>query len=342
MYKIESVLLLLFFSLAITGCKNHNQTMGPEAIPVKVSVMETSPFGVEHNYVGIIEESFSTTLSFETAGNVQHMYVKEGSRVGKGDLIATLNESTAQNAYNAARATLERAEDGYRRAEPLYKNGSLAEIKWVEVQTTLVQAQSMADISKKNLQDCKLYAPISGVISSLDLEQGMNVIPYQPLAKLVDINKLCVKVSIPENEIAAINVGQKAQIIVSALYNAVFTGKIIEKGIQAEILSHCYNIKIELENAGKNLLPGMVGKVLIESSDTLKSGFKVPVYAVQLSNEGSRFVWVSEKGKAARHNITVGDLTDEDVIISSGLKQGDSVITEGWQKLSEGCPLIYK
>ncbi len=342
MYKIKVITALLFIVIIINGCKHKGQTSGPEAIPVKISVMSATSSGVGHNYVGLVEESFATTLSFETAGNVQHVYVKESSRVAKGDLIATLNESTAQNAYNAAKATLERAQDGLHRAEPLYKNGSLAEIKWVEIQTALIQAQSMADISKKNLQDCKMYAPISGVISSLDLEQGMNVIPYQPLAKLVDINKLCVKVSIPENEIASMNIGQNAEIIVSALDNAVFTGKIIEKGVQADFLSHCYPVKIELDNPGKNLLPGMVCKVLIATADSLQSGFQVPVSTVQLSNDGKRFVWVSEKGRAGRRFITIGDLTNQNVIISSGLKQADSVITEGWQKLSEGCKLINK
>jgi len=339
MISKKAIFALLSTSLLYIGCGNNDKPLEKAAIPVKALVMEQTTTGADNNYVGTIVESFGTTLSFETAGNVERVFVKEGQRVSKGQLLATLNESNAQNAYNVAKATLEKAQDGYIRAEQLYKNKSLSEIKWVEIQTAVIQAQSLADIAKKNLQDCKMLAPISGVVSSLKIEQGMNVIPFQSAIKVVDIEKLNVNVSIPENEIASVNVGQKAAVTVSALSNATFTGTITERGVEADVLSHCYDIKIGLNNPEKKLLPGMVCKVQIESADTTERAFQVPVNTVQISNDGKRYVWVVLDGKAQRRFVTIGKLCNKNVIIESGIKEGDVVIAEGWQKVSEGSPV---
>jgi membrane fusion protein, multidrug efflux system len=339
MIKIKTTSAIVAIAMIMTSCGNQNKAPEQAAIPVKILAMAPTSTGADNNYVGTIVESFGTTLSFETAGNVQHVYVKEGQKVSKGQLIATLNESNAQNAYNVAKATLEKAQDGYARAEQLYKNKSLSEIKWVEIQTALIQAQSMADIAKKNLQDCKMMAPITGVISSLKIEQGMNVIPFQSVAKVVDIEKLNVNVSIPENEIADVNIGQKAIVTVSALGNTSFSGTITERGVEADLLSHCYGIKIGIDNPEKKLLPGMVCKVLIESSDTTAKAFQVPVNTIQISNDGKRYVWVAADGKAQRKFVTIGKLCNKNVIIESGIKEGDLVIVEGWQKVSEESPV---
>jgi len=335
------------FSMLVTaaaffiGCSNVQDEKSNAPVTVRVMDVRLLPESEGTDYVGTIEESFGTTLSFETAGNVQHLYVKEGQQVHKGQLIASINESNAQNAYNIAKATLDRAEDGYRRSQELYNNRSLSELKWIEIQTTLVQAQSAEAIAKKNLQDCKLYAPVSGVISSLEIEQGMNVIPFQPVAKVVDIDKLNVKVSIPENEIASVVVGQKAIIIVSALNNQTFTGTIAERGIEADILSHSYDIKISIGNPEKKLLPGMVCKVIIDKNAESTMALQVPAGAVQISNDGKKYVWIADNGKAQRNFINTGKLCGNNVIVESGLKEGDKVIVDGWQKVSEGCNIKW-
>ncbi|MPM20073.1 Toluene efflux pump periplasmic linker protein TtgD [bioreactor metagenome] len=338
--KISFGALSVVFLLAATllsSCGNSGTDSSTVPVTVSTIKVQMSPESDGSDYVGTIEESFGTTLSFETAGNIQHLYVKEGQQVSKGQLLASLNESTAQNAYNIAKATLDRAEDGYNRSKELYNNRSLSELKWIEIQTTLVQAQSAEAIAKKNLQDCKLYAPVSGVISSLEIEQGMNVIPFQPVAKVVDINKLNVKVSIPENEIASVTIGQKAVIIVSALNNETVTGTITERGIEADILSHCYDVKIAIANPEKKMLPGMVCRVIVDRNAESRMAIHVPANSVQLSNDGRKYVWTVKNGKASRVFINTGNLSGNNVVVESGLNEGDVVITEGWQKVSEGC-----
>ena len=84
-----------------------------------------------------------------------------GSRVRQGQLLAALDEVSMQNTYQAAKAALKQAEDAYQRMKELHEKGSLAEMKWVEVQSKLQQAQSMEAVARKNLTDCQSVCSVS-------------------------------------------------------------------------------------------------------------------------------------------------------------------------------------
>ena len=116
-----------------------------------------------------------------------------------------------QNTYQAAKAALKQAEDAYQRMKELHEKGSLAEMKWVEVQSKLQQAQSMEAVARKNLTDCQLYAPFSGVIAEKSLEVGQNVVPGVQVLKLVSDDRLKVRISVPETEIARVARGAESR-----------------------------------------------------------------------------------------------------------------------------------
>ena len=333
------ILAIATLAIICVGCsKKANKKIQSNEVLVNVVEVVEGSINNAQEYIGSAEEGSSVTLSFNTAGTIKTLSVKEGVSVKKGQLLATLDERTAQSAYNAAKSALDRAKDGYNRAEQVYKKGSMAEVKWIEIQTQLEQAQSMADISKKSLEDCRLYAPVSGVIGDVKIEKGMNVLPYQPVFNILNISQLCVKISIPENEISNIKVGQKAKVCISALDDAIFDGVVDERGVSADELSHSYPVKIRLNQKPKDLLPGMVCKVTFAGESTT-AGFEVPNRAVQLDNDGRRFVWVAEEGVAHRKYVSIGDLTRNGVIIASGLDEHDKVIVDGISKICEGSKI---
>lgn len=337
-----SILVIATAVLFLAGCTKKDVKKGGKAeVPVSVVDVVSGSISDAHEYIGTAEEGSSVTLSFNTAGTIKTLSVKEGVPVKKGQLLATLDERTAQSAYNAAKAALDRAKDGYSRAEQVYRKGSMAEVKWIEIQTQLEQAQSMADISQKSLEDCRLYAPVSGVIGNISVEKGMNVLPYQPVFNIMNISQLAIKINIPENEISKIRIGQKVKVRVSSLDDAVFEGAVDERGVAADELSHSYPVKIRLSRTPKDLLPGMVCKVAFAGGDS-SEGFEIPNRAVQLDNDGRRFVWVAEDGTAHRRYVTIGDLTRNGVIISSGIEENEQVITDGISKICEGSKIKIK
>lgn len=334
---------IIFLSVLMMGCsaKDANSAVD-KVIPVKILDVHTSGIEYQQNYVGTVEETFSSSLSFEVAGNVSNIYVREGQKVHKGQLIASLNKATLQSNYDAALSTMKQAEDAYNRMKVLYENNSLPEIKWIEIQTSLQQAKSMESIARKSLADCNLHAPFEGVISERNIETGTNVMPGIPAFKLVAIDKVKVKIAVPEKEISNTRLGQMANIRVAALQNKLVTGKITEKNITANPLSHTYEVKIALDNPDGDLMPGMVCNVNINTEKETKEKIVVPANAIQVSHTGENFVWTTIHGRASRKIVATGEIIDSGVVITSGINVGEQIIVEGNQKVSEGMKIVIR
>jgi RND family efflux transporter, MFP subunit len=228
----------------ITACSNEKKAENREKIiPVKVMPVETRHATSLQNYIGTVEESMAVSLAFSSMGTVEQVFVSEGQRVRKGQLLAMLDTATANNSYQMILAKQQQAQDAYDRLLKVHEQGSLPDIKFVEVETGLQQAKSMTAVAKKNLDDCRLCAPRDGLIATRSIEAGSSAMPGVPAFKLVSVDKVNVKISVPENEIGKIAEGQTAEIEVPALDNAVFTGKIEMKGVAANIMSHMYEAK---------------------------------------------------------------------------------------------------
>ena len=338
MKKIYSTSMALL--LVLSSCHVGKGTDPQSSAPVKVKTLEvtSSVVSEKESFSGTVEEASGTSLSFSVMGTIKSMCVGVGDHVQKGALIASVEPSSAKSSHNAAKSALEQAEDAYRRMKELYDKGSLPEVKWVEVQSKVQQARSMEEIARKNLDDCRLYAPYSGVIADKTAEVGQHVAPGIPIVKLVTTGELNVKIAVPETEISNISLRQKSVIKVPALGGRLFTGNVTEKGIVANPLSRSYDVKIRVKNAGSELMPGMVTEVALVRKDTT-SLHVLPANVVQLDEANRSFVWVKEQGKAAKRMITCGEFTARGIIIASGLTEGEEVIVEGQQKVCEGTPV---
>ena len=159
---------------------------------------------------------------------------------------------------------------------------------------------------------------------------------------ILDISSVKVKVSVPETEINSITPSTPSTIRVEAI-DRQFAGGYIEKGVQADALTHTYDIRIRVNNHGHRLLPGMVANVSFNTDGNESPGGKLlPFNAVQKSAEGSLYVWtVSKDSTVHRAKVDVGATSGNRIAIIGGLKNGQRVVTEGYQKLSEGTKVVY-
>ena len=324
--------LLLPTSCARWQKKDADTT--PPPVNVRISIVDASSSQVTRTYVGEVEENSSLSLRFATAGTVEQVYVREGDQVRKGDLLASVDKQKAHNAHDAAKAALAQAEDGYTRLKQVYDQGSIAEVKWVEMQTNLEKARSMEAIARKQLNDCDLYAPCDGIIGSCNAKIGANLLPGQSAMTLLDVTRVQVVFTVPENEIASIALGDQGSIEVPALNNQTFTGKIGDRSLTANRMAHTYKVKIALDNNRRQLLPGMVCKVHLVQPNT--DGFVIDGKAVQTRPDGLG-VWCVSQGRAVRRMVEAGQFVANGVLITGGLTQGDTLIVEGQQKLYEGA-----
>lgn len=331
--------VVLPLTLLLMGCDGNEKVEKPvDPVRVKIMQVNSSEAEVVHRFSGTVEEAAGSSLSFAVMGTVKKIRVGLGDRVASGQLIAELDPLSMKSSYEAAKASLEQAEDAYSRMKELHEKGSLPEIQWIEVQSKLRQARSMEEIAQKNLKDTRLYAPFSGVIAEKNVEAGQNVAPGIPVVKLVSVSGLKVRISVPETEIGTIASGQEVEVMVPALNGKKFAGRIAEKGIVANALSRAYDVKIQLFETDKELMPGMVTEVRLDNQE---AGVLcvIPAHIVQIDEQNRSFVWVNENGKAVKRVITCGDFIAKGVAVVAGLKQGDQIIVEGQQKVCNGTEL---
>ena len=329
-YFMCSVLLLFTVS-----CKKKEKEKTREELRVETAVASKSAVNTGRSYSGVIEESSGTVLSFKVPGTISNLYVDAGSRVAKGQLIARLDDSSLQNSYEMAKATLATAQDTYNRMKLLHDANSITDMKWVEVENALKTAQSACNISKNTLNDARIYAPFSGVISEKFADAGSTAAPGVPVVKLVEISPLKARISVAEKDVSEFNMGAPGIITVEAADGLTVDGKVTDKGVSADPLSRTYDVKFLIPNPDGRLLPGMLCNVSLKTDDAVE-GLVIPVTAVLLDDGNQSFVWTVRDGKAHKQVITLGAYTDTGVMVDSGLAEGDLYVTAGMQKISEG------
>lgn len=350
MRKLIMMLLPLLFvgsSCTHKGSDSNNSTDNEDQsapIRVKTEVVATTTGEGVQTYVGIIEESEATAVSFTSMGVVKRVLVKEGQSVAKGQLIAEMDDTQARNMLSGAEAQMTQANDALQRYGMLHENGSLPEVQWVEIQSKVAQAKAQLELAKKNLADCQLEAPVNGIVGKRQVVAGETALPSQAVVSILDINKVKVKVAIPEAEISEIEANTPSIIKVDAV-NQQFNGGLIEKGVEADALTHTYDIRINVTNKSHQLLPGMVASVTFSPvSETAedKNLLTLPVTSVQKKANGKLFVWmVDNENKARRTEVTIGKTMGNRVVIKSGISTNQRAVTEGYQKLSDGTKVIF-
>ncbi|MCR4619642.1 MAG: efflux RND transporter periplasmic adaptor subunit [Paludibacteraceae bacterium] len=322
--------MLMAVTLVACGGSSDN---AEKAIRVKTLQIVESGNVMENQYIGTIEEVSGGIVSFNTVGTVKSVSVDEGQMVRKGQVLATLDDKSARDAWLITKNQLDRAQDAFNRYEQLYKKGSLPEINYVEAKSKLGEAQSQESMARKRLDDCTLLAPYSGYVARRDVQAGNNVGPGLQGFKIVEIDEVKVNLSVPEKEISKISVGSVVPFTVAAIGGRQFKGKVTEKGVEADPLSHTYSVKLRLPNPDRVLLPGMVCVAVIDLNGDVPQ-ILVPQKAI-LMDARSMYVWKVVGGKARRQNVVIGDITDRGVIIDEGLHGGDEVIVEGHDKVSQ-------
>ena len=320
--------------LVLSGCTaNQKKDQKTDYVSVKTIKADANTHVVGKNYMGTIEEEDGANVSFGVVGTVVKVMVDEGQFVRKGQAMAEVDGQNVRNAHEISAATLNQAEDAYKRLKNLYDKGTLPEIKMVEMETALAKAKAAEAISRKSVDEIVLKAPFSGFVASSTVHVGASAVPGVTGFRLVKIDRVKVALSVPEKEIGKVNVGQKVSFTVSALGDQEFSGKIVSRGVTASAISHAYEVKAVVENHNHQLLPGMVCKVRLENTGGDYS-IVVPQQAIQISGQ-EKFVWIVKDGKAHRQGVTTGDVINEGVVVETGLMSGDEIIVEGQNKVSE-------
>lgn len=336
-------LLLFTILIAMVSCKQKQETVTKEVtnIKIKIQTVQTASGLLNLRYSGTVEASQTIPLSFQSSGTVDLVLVQEGDAVRKGQLLASINKANNQSIYNSSQAMYEQAKDAYDRLKQVHDNGSLPDIKWVEMETNLKKAESQLEVAKSSLDKCNLYAPTNGIVGKRDIEPGQSSMTSLSPIELVKIETILVKISVPENEIDKIRKGMDANFTISAIGNKHFKGSVTHVGVVADQFSRTYEVKISANNPNLEIKPGMVCDVLL-SSATMDETIIIPYTAVTKDTDGHSFVFVvsPDQKSVKKQIITLGNYQTNGLEVLSGLTANQTIVVEGKEKLSDNSQII--
>lgn len=338
----KKAFILILILLLLAGCNDRkNITRINEAqIPVITSAVEASQSLKEISLSGNIEGFRTVRLGFLVAGKINFIAANEGQMVYKGQLLSSLDPTNYGIAKELADIQVNQVQDEYNRLKLMHDNNSLSESDFAKISYGLQQAKAQQKLHTKNLEDTKLYSPIEGVLLKKLCETGEITGIGIPLFVVSDIRKIKVSAFIPENELHNIRLGQTARVLVPSLDNT-FDGKIIEVGSAADVASRAFSVKIEVENRGMLIRPGMIAEIKILTGQDQEI-MLIPAGSILHDFNNRSFVYVIDgsTGKAFRRNISLGRAVNDKIEVISGLKETDMVVSGGKEKLVDGSQVI--
>ena len=338
------MILSLMILPLITGCGSDEvQPVKPPV--VKVQQVSLSNAAQEENYSGVVRGRYETNLSFQVGGKIISRDVQIGSRVRAGDVLMTLDPKdiveqshSAEAQVSSARAQLQLAKTNYERYAELFKSEAIAAAVLDQYKTQLDAAQAAYDAaiaqaqqSQHALEYTTLNANADGVISAVNAEVGQVVAAGQTVLTLVQSGELEVVANIPENKIAALQIGQRVSVDFWAT-NDLVSGTVREISPMADSASRTFAVKISLPEL-QNVQLGMTANVSMTSAAT-SSAIVLPLSAIYQTDNAAQ-VWLVDGGKVSLRKVEVTAFDDNNVQVR-GLKSGDKVVIAGVHKLRDG------
>lgn len=329
-------LLLWGAMMGLSGCQKEAAGSSLVVQRVTVAPVLRSESARQLRLSGTLEAERTLPLGFSVPGIVQEVLVREGEQVQAGQILARLSERSARDALGIAESKAAQAADAYRRLEPMYRNQTLPEVKWVEVEAAREQARLMVSMAQKNVADQTLRAPEKGILARRNVEVGASIAPGVPAFSLVQTQKMYAVVSVPETHITHTQIGQAAQVQVGALGKS-YSGAIREIGMLADPLTRTYPVKILLDNEVGELRVGMIAEVYLQQELDAEA-LVVPPAAVRLDEQGQNFVYVlqEEDQTLKKQPVALGGYVAEKLRVKEGLTEGERVVISGSPMLASG------
>jgi membrane fusion protein (multidrug efflux system) len=288
---------------------------------------------------GSIEANEQVGIRSEVSGLVRAINFEEGSRVTKGQVLLNIDDSELKAQLAQALTRQQLAEETERRAGLLLNkeaisqeeyDSALADYKALEAQTQLIRAQ---------LAKTKVVAPFSGHIGLRSISAGEYLTPTVIVANLVNTDPLKIQFAVPEKYASQLRINTDITFTVTGS-DQKYTAKVyaMEPGI--DVGTRTLQLKAKAANPGGKLLPGSFVSVSIPLV-TIEDALLVPTQAVIPILKGKQ-VFVAANGKANARMIETSARTDSNVLVTSGLKVGDTVLTSGMMMLKDQMPVKVK
>ncbi|MGE6220240.1 efflux RND transporter periplasmic adaptor subunit [Nubsella zeaxanthinifaciens] len=314
---------------------------GKGGAPLNVDgiVVNSTDFASNLEITGSIEANEAVTLRSEVAGLVTGIYFKEGSNVSKGATLVKINDRDIQAQLKEALTKQNLSATNENRAKQLLEKGAISQEEYDTSLAELQTLKSQAQLIRAQLAKTTIIAPFSGKVGLRNISVGEYLTPNTTIANLLSTNPVKITFSVPEKYVSQIKTNSNISFNIDGS-NKNYSGKVfaIEPGINEQ--TRTLQIKALAPNANGELVPGSFAKIKLPLT-TIKDAILIPTEAVIPVLEG-KVVYVSRGGKAQQVPVETSTRTAEQILVLSGLKVGDTVLTTGAMALKPDAEVKVK
>ena len=292
------------------------------------------------NYTGTFEPNKETKISADIQGKINAVLVDVGSSVSKGQTLIQLDNSLLKLQLQTVEVQIEGLEDDVKRYTILTEADAVQGVQLEKARLGLKSAKVQRATLLEQINKTSVKAPFNGVVTAKLNEEGGFAAPGAPLLQITDISTLRFTINIPESDLVQFQSNQSYKISTDVFPDISLSGKISMIGSKAN-MGNSFPIQFQVANT-KNLSikSGMFGKVSL-SETKQEQGILIPTSAI-IEENGIAKVYVIKNGKAILQSITTTKTIGNKTLVSSGLKENDIIVTNGFINLFDGANISIK
>lgn len=328
------IILIAIIALRFIQTFSPAPEEAPQLANVTTDQVRYGSLEAQSPLTGRVEPKEEVTILPSAGGEVTAVYVSLGDRVNKGDLLFTIEGVQIAASYNQAKAALDLAKRTFDNMKVLYGEGAVSQNDYEQARVQYESAVASFTTASDAYSNTRVTAPISGYVTSINVSPGSTAAPGSPAATLADVSSLRIKTTISEFLAGRIQQGDPVEIIISTLGSEPIKGTVDALSPAPAQGTLTYPVEFSIQDPEGIVKAGMFAEIRIVS-DERTDVLMVPSKAVIIKNGEASVVVLKDKipsFQSVKTGLDNGEWTE----IISGLKEGETIVVEGQQFVTEG------
>ena len=301
---------------------------------VRIKQVNLESLSIKSTYVGYLLPNKRVLMRSEIDGVIEKIDFEEGDEITKGKRLVDISTKEHRLKLKIAITNSNLADINIKRDEILAAQNLISNAQLDQTRTRAESASLNKELAEISLNKSLISSPLKGTIKTRHIKVGEFVRKGDKLVEILDIDRILVKVNIPEQEILSIQVGQNVEVALYIMEKKTFLGRVKNIGLEADSSNRTFPVEILVDNKERQLRAGMLARATF-TKNVDQDQIVIPRHSI-LERDQGRVVYVFQDGKAFRRNITIGLSQQDQVQVVQGLNKGELIVVEGHTKLTDG------